>query len=254
MKSYGSIPHLPGSRTGPADTTISFGQFAIATSSSRDKHDIVIVQEKLDGSCVSVAKIDGLIVPLIRAGYRAEASVFMQHHYFAKWAMQPENYMRFHELLNESERACGEWLLQAHGTRYDLPHEPFVLFDIMTEHTRITYDQLIARAAAHNFITPNTVSVGPPVSITDAMQMVSQSKHGAIDPVEGAIWRVERNLRLYKNGKAIRRTFDFVAKYVRHDKQDGIYLPEVSGIKPIFNMPLDLVTLYNATLSNKVRL
>lgn len=44
------------------------------------------------------------------------------------------------------------------------------------------------------------------------------SGHGALDPVEGAVWRVER-----------RGGGDFLAKYVRPDKTDGCYLPEVSG-------------------------
>jgi hypothetical protein len=39
--------------------------------------------------------------------------------------------------------------------------------------------------------------------------------HGATDPVEGAIWRIERKGEV-----------DFLAKYVRHDKVDGKYFPE----------------------------
>jgi hypothetical protein len=38
-------------------------------------------------------------------------------------------------------------------------------------------------------------------------------KHGALEPIEGVMWRVERK------GKV-----DFLCKYVRPDKQDGIYL------------------------------
>ena len=48
--------------------------------------------------------------------------------------------------------------------------------------------------------------------------------HGAVDKVEGAVWRVER-----------KESFDFLAKYVRPNKSDGIYLPEVSGKEAIWN-------------------
>jgi hypothetical protein len=50
------------------------------------------------------------------------------------------------------------------------------------------------------------------------MHLLSESHYGALDPVEGAIWRIERD------GKV-----DFLVKYVRPEKIDGIYLPEVTG-------------------------
>ena len=81
-KSYGSIPHLPGSRIGPGDHKCSEGQAKIATEKKRDKHDLIIVQEKLDGSNVGIAKINDDIIPLTRAGYLANTSPFIQHQYF----------------------------------------------------------------------------------------------------------------------------------------------------------------------------
>ena len=99
---YGSIPHLPGSRTGPADRTIELGQARICLERTRDRHDLVIVLEKLDGSCVAVANLDGQIVPLMRAGYRAEDSHYEQHHLFAEWVAQHRK--RFQKLLKPGER------------------------------------------------------------------------------------------------------------------------------------------------------
>ena len=60
QKAYGHIAHLPGSRMGPGDHSCHPGQARIATERTRDRHDQVWVQEKLDGSCVSVARIEGL--------------------------------------------------------------------------------------------------------------------------------------------------------------------------------------------------
>ena len=136
-KAYGSIPHLPGSRRGPADIGLSDQQASLLTVKARDRHDHITVQEKLDGSCVSVAKIDGEIVPLIRAGYTAAGSNWTQHHYFADWVFSPENLPRFDALLHEGERCIGEWLMEAHGTIYDLSgREPFIIFDLMRDHGR----------------------------------------------------------------------------------------------------------------------
>src|SRR3546814_3813580 len=78
-KSYGSIPHLPNSRVGPADWHISEGQAAIACQSLRDGADRVIVTEKLDGSNVGIARIGDAVVPLIRAGYHASDSLHEQN-------------------------------------------------------------------------------------------------------------------------------------------------------------------------------
>ena len=115
IKAYGRIPHLPGSRRGPGDYGLDEAQARILTSKARDKHDTIIVQEKLDGSCVAIAKLAGQIVPLIRAGYLAMESHYEQHRMFAGWVF--ERWSLFETLLEEGERLCGEWLAQAHGTR-----------------------------------------------------------------------------------------------------------------------------------------
>lgn len=200
-KAYGSIPHLPGSRLGPGDYHIDGGQAIIATQKKRDRHDVVIVQEKLDGSNVAVAKLEGKMIPLTRAGYAAETSPFEQHHFFALWVQ--ENEERFYKLLKEGERVCGEWLAQAHGTRYELPHEPFVAFDLMEGTERVIYTTFAERVARQDFIVPNLLSIGDPFPVEAMLEGIKVSGHGALDDVEGGVWRVERR------GKV-----DFLAKYV----------------------------------------
>ena len=224
-KAYGHIGHLPGSRMGPADHRLHDGQGRICTERVRDRHDVVWVQEKLDGSCVSVAKIDGELVALGRAGYLASTSPFPMHHLFAEWAR--ENRSRFDPLLREGERVVGEWLAQAHGTRYDLSdREPFVAFDIMVGSERATVRELQERATAVGLRTPAILGEGP-TSIAEAMRALGTFGHyGALDPAEGCVWRVERQ------GKV-----DFLAKYVRPDKIDGSYLETQTGAGPVWNWP-----------------
>ncbi len=224
IKNYGSIPHLPNSRMGPSDHSCHEGQARIATEKARDRHDVVIIQEKLDGSNVGVAKIDGQIVPLSRAGYRAETSKYIQHHMFANWVMNPKQWKRFDRLLNDGERVVGEWLAQAHGTRYELIHEPFVAFDIMLGTERMKYDDFSLCIEGY-FPTPFTLETRHPRTVEDVMSDLGEyGRHGALDPIEGAVWRVER-----------RGTVDFLVKYVRPDKQDGKYLEAVSGGDPVWN-------------------
>lgn len=223
QKSYGSIPHLPGSRLGPGDYHISEGQARIATEKPRDRHDIIIVQEKLDGSNVAVAKIEGEILALSRAGYLAITSPYEQHHFFAKWV--EENKSRFAALLEERERISGEWLAMAHGTRYELPHEPFVAFDLITGTERTVYSEFAARVTPLDFVVPSLLHIGSSsFSVESMIKAICKSGHGALDEVEGAIWRVERR------GKV-----DFLCKYVHHHKQDGKYFAEITGQEDVWN-------------------
>jgi len=231
-KNYGHIPHLPGSRMGPADKMCHEGQAKIATIKVRDKNDEIFVQEKLDGSNVGVAKIGDTLYPLGRAGWLAGSSPYEQHRHFSNWVYK--NYARFWDVLEDGERLVGEWLMQAHGTRYELKHEPFVVFDLMIEDKRMPYDDFVARLGGV-FVMPTLLHRGGSLSIEQALSSLNvYGYHGALDPVEGAVWRVERDKPTGKKGEK-KRVVDFLVKYVRPDKVDGLYLPEQSGLDAVWN-------------------
>lgn len=223
-KAYGSIGHLPQSRLGPGDHSLPAGQATICLEQARDRHDRIIVQEKLDGSNTCVAKVGGVIHALGRAGYPASSSPYVQHHYFAVWVR--ERWALFDDLLREGERLCGEWLALAHGTLYDTTHpgfSPWIAFDLMEGDQRATVDELAARLAGSHIPTPRILSDGPPLALDSLREILEPSGHGAAS-VEGAVFRVER-----------RGQVDYLAKWVRPDKVDGCYLPEVSGREPVWH-------------------
>ena len=221
IKAYGHIGHLPGSRMGPGDHHVHEGQARICTERPRDRRDRVIVQAKLDGSCVAVARIGEDVAPLIRSGHRACSSPHEQHRLFAQWAYA--NRYTFALLLHPGERLVGEWLAQAHGTRYDLPHGPFVAFDLMRGHRRATVAEMGERVGSL-LPMPCVLHAGAPLSVASAQHLLQLPRHGELDPAEGAVWRLERDGEV-----------DFLAKWVRPDKVDGAYLPEVSGQAPVWN-------------------
>lgn len=222
-KAYGSIGHLPNSRLGPSDSSVTEGQAKICCEKTRDKHDVIVVQEKLDGSNVAVALKNNTIYPLTRAGYVADTSPFEQHHMFHRWVMERED--MFRKLLKEGERISGEWLAQAHGTLYTLHgRPPFAAFDLFTTYNdRLPYKSFIDRLQTTSIWTPALISFGASISVEEAME-VHKHKHYGADEVEGVVYRVERF------GKV-----DFLAKYVRPDKVDGKYLESVTGQPPIYN-------------------
>lgn len=222
-KAYGSIGHLSNSRRGPADFGIHEGQERICTVRARDSKDRVILTEKLDGSNVAIARVDGKIIALQRAGFLASSSPFRQHHVFADWVKMNEN--RFCD-VKDGESLHGEWLYQAHGTMYRLKDGPLVLFDAKADGERVPYDQFRYMADKADVPIAHPLSDGPPVTVDVAMQLLgTYGHHGAIDKAEGVVWRVER-----------RGVFDFMAKYVRPDKIDGKYFPEISGEQVIYNL------------------
>jgi hypothetical protein len=232
MKAYGSIPHLPESRIGPGDHHVHPGQAAIATRKTRDRHDIVLVQEKLDGSCVAVALLDGVLIPMTRSGWPALTSPYVQHQYFAQWVYTEEE--SFRAVLREGERICGEWLAQVHSTRYHIGSlGPFVAFDIIYGMTRLPYEQFLERINGY-FSLPHVLFQGRGACrVSYALDILgTYGYHGAIDVVEGCVWRVER-----------KGVVDFLCKYVRPGKIDGCYLPDVTGGEPEWNWhPSGLVT------------
>ena len=225
-KAYGSIPHLPGSRLGPADHHCHPGQEAICWTKARDRHDRIIVTEKLDGSCCAVANVGGGVVALGRAGYPSATSPYEQHRMFDAWVRA--NRDRFLASLAPGQRLVGEWLAQAHGTLYRLPHEPFVVFDLMQGKARLPHDACRDAVAKAGLSAAHVIHDGASVHLDVIHGHLEQSAHGGVGPVEGAVWRVER-----------RGQFDFLAKWVRPGKVDGSLLPEISGGDPVWNWTLE---------------
>jgi len=230
-KSYGSIPHLPNSRAGEKDFQANSGQVLIATEKARDKNDIIIVQEKVDGSNCAVAKIGQEIVALGRAGFRAETSPYEQHRLFAWWVETQRE--RFNTMLDDGERIVGEWMAQAHGTRYNLIEEPFIVFDLIRGHERTPHREFNTRVAGSLLPTPRLISCGDPISVDEVLKRLEPSGHGAIGLAEGAVWRVER-ISTGKKGEK-KQVVDYLAKYVRPEKVDGCLLPEKTGGEAVWN-------------------
>lgn len=216
-KAYGSIAHLPISKMGQGDKRVHRGQAEICLIKKRDKHDEIIVQEKLDGSCVSVYKDeDGELHTVTRAGYYAETSPYEMHHKLSDWVN--ENKKKFDELLKPGDRVIGEWMIQAHGTVYNLPHEPFVVFDIMKGTERVPFDEFMERT--NEFATPGLIHRGDSYPLCHVFYDLGKSFHGAVKP-EGVIYRVQRKGEV-----------DFLCKFVRPDFEPGKHLFNES---PVWN-------------------
>lgn len=207
-KAYGSIAHLPGSRLGIGDKLLHSGQVKIITEKFRDKEDNLYIQEKLDGSCVSIANIEGKIVPLMRSGYTAISSPHKQLHMFHDWVLN--NQKLFKHLIKPGERIVGEWLAMAHGIKYKIENDPFVAFDIMTGHTRLNYIDFHQRVYSEIKI-PFLLHDGGPQSMSKIKNLCSKSYHKG-EFSEGVVCRIERKGEV-----------DFLGKWVNPQHKCGKY-------------------------------
>jgi hypothetical protein len=115
--------------------------------------------------------------------------------------------------LPEGWRISGEWLHQAHGTIYE-PNAPFIAFDVFDgSNKRLLHDHARMLMGSCDVLGAYVISDGPGLAIEDAIARLGEfGFHGAKEQVEGAVWRVETG-----------GVFNFLAKYVRQDKEDGKY-------------------------------
>lgn len=225
-KAYATINHIPTSRLGTSERCISTGQYELFVNpDTYTPNTVIIVQEKLDGSCVCAYRQNNEIYALGRDGDLADESLTIIRRSWAEWVSNNEE--RFKAVLQEGERLCGEWLAVAHGTRYELSHEPFVAFDLFTStNIQVPYQTFSERIAAGSFIKPHVIHQGKPLALEKLLEKLgTQGFHGAVDKPEGLIFRLERNGKLA-----------FIAKYVNPDKKDGCYLPENTGKTEVWNI------------------
>ena len=225
MKAYGSTPHLLGSRLGPGDYSLQEKQCELFTGARTRKGDRLIVTEKADGSCVSVAKKNGRILALQRAGYLAETSPFALHHAFARWVALRERH--FDAMLREDERLVGEWLHTAMGTRYHIedPDRLLLGFALFDGKRRVPYDAFARRCDDFGIPRAHVLSDGPGIPIEEALRLLGPSgHHGALDGIEGAVWVLE------SQGE-----FNAITKFVTHDKIDGKYMSGVTNAPDVVN-------------------
>jgi hypothetical protein len=212
-RNYGSIAHLSTSKmTQQADKKIEEGQEAILTSKGRDWRDLIILTEKVDGSNVGVVRKGGELFSITRAGFPVNTSPYEQHHAFGRYM---KNNLELFVWLPEGWRICGEWCIVAHGTMMDISDEsPFIAFDIFdAENKRLLFIDFYSTCKKYDIPMVPILNFGQPVSIKNAIKLMGEGHYGKPEKPEGCVWRCEREGRV-----------DFLAKWVRWDKEDGKYL------------------------------
>lgn len=216
-KTYESIGHLSKSRLGPGDHSIDSITEKYFTSEVPNQQTLVVVQEKMDGSNVTVLKKDGKLHTLGRSGYPCYESDQEQHKMFHDYVLSRAD--EFYALLGEGERVVGEWMALAHGTIYSNVRDPFMPFDIFdSSNKRIPFIELTKRLGVR-FNIPFILHIGGACSIGRAERIMKKAFPGK--DYEGFVFRLE------EQGE-----FKSIAKFVRPGKEDGKYIkPDENGLR-----------------------
>ena len=215
-RNYGNIKHLTGSRMKDSGDTLM--EEAIQPFFTQQlqfsKRDKLYVTEKIDGANVGVLKRSGKLYPLMRKGYDVRTSEYSFIRQFAEFVA--DNTARFDALLANDERVCGEWMIKTHSLFYKLPHEPFVVFDIIkseAKQKRPSFSEIIERCGHQGFPTVGLVWTGGAIPIDEALQKLGGGFHGCLSAPEGLVYRYERD-----------GTFEMSAKYVSNLSVGGDYM------------------------------
>ena len=217
-RNFGNIKHLTGSRLKDSGDTIleESLQPYFTEQLQFPMRDKLYVTEKVDGANVGVYKKDGKLHPIIRKGYDVRSSEREFLRRFADFVF--DNAKRFDGLLGDDERVCGEWLIKTHSLRYELPHEPFVVFDIIrgvTKPYRQGFAKTIAQCIEYGFTTTHVIHEGGAVSVDKVLRLLGVGFHGCTTSPEGVVYRYERD-----------GSFEMAAKFVSNLDVNGDFMDD----------------------------
>jgi hypothetical protein len=227
-RNFGNIKHLTGSRLKDSGDTLM--EEAIQPFFTEKlqfaKRDKLYVTEKVDGANVGVYKKNGKLYPVMRKGYDVRTSEYEFLRRFADFV--GDNAARFDALLSDDERVCGEWMIKTHSLFYKMPHEPFVVFDIIkgiNKPVRPTFSEMAARCMAHGFTTAHLIHEGGAIGVADALRLLGDNGfHGCQTAPEGIIYRYERD-----------GAFEMSAKFVSNLSVGGDFMSDESAYNDYTN-------------------
>lgn len=226
VKPYGKIYHLRGSHLTEGDMLCTPWIEKLATKQLPDDRWLITITEKLDGRNVGVMREGEHLKGLDRAGTELTCNDALEdHRRFIGWLETEYDRFRF---LGDGELLCGEWLGQAHGTRYDLKQDgPFFPFDLFIGDRRLTCRELETRIDKA-LPLPAVLHRDGPCSVPQALDRLRDVGRTFGDHQEGCVWRIEP-------------PYDgpLLCKYVLHSHDKDRFLPHRTGQKPVWNWPVE---------------
>lgn len=198
-RNFGSIGHLSGSKMiDKSDSLLSKEEQAKYTECKRDKNDLVIITEKIDGMNAGVVKIDGLLYPINRKGYDTRImgsqhkDLEMLGNGWAQWV--DAHYWLYDQILREGERLVFEYAEWRHTLEYKFKCEPvFLLAKYNDENRRINYASLSELANEYNLVQPPLLNIGVAIPPEIILKQYPKGLAGVKGKIEGIVYNYEHN-------------------------------------------------------------
>jgi hypothetical protein len=196
---FGTIGHLSGSKLiDEKDKLLNEEEQRKFTVCKRDKNDLVIITEKIDGMNAGVAKKNGYLYPVNKQGYdvRNMGSVNKELEIlgveWAKWV--DENYPLYDKLLVEGERLVFENCIVQHTLRYNFRNDPvFLLAKYNLDGKRINYQCLTELAKSHGIQQPPLLNIGVALPAQLVINQYPKGLIGVQGQIEGIVYNYEHN-------------------------------------------------------------
>lgn len=196
---FGSIGHLKGSKLiDSKDKLLSEKEQYKYTICKRNKKDLVIITEKIDGMNAGVIKRNGLIYPINRNGYdsRTMGTVHKELQLlgieWAKWV--DSNYLKYNSILQEGERLVFENCIMQHTLKYEFKDEPvFLLAKYNSDNKKISFNELLSLARTYSIQQPPVLNIGVAISPEIIIQQYPKGIVGVKGEIEGIVYNYEHN-------------------------------------------------------------
>ena len=196
-KNFGRIKHLSNSNmTDKLDSLLSPEEQKKYTECKRDKNDIVIITEKIDGMNAGVIKKDGYLYPINKKGYdsRIMGSQFKELSVIGNgWASWVDiHYALLDLIVKEGERLVFEYAEWQHTLEYIFKCEPvFLLAKYNSDNKRINYSELINLAQKYDIVQPPLLNYGAAVPPEIIISQYPKGLAGAKRAMEGIVYNYE---------------------------------------------------------------
>lgn len=198
-RNFGLIGHLRGSKMiDKEDKLLSEEQQIKYAKRKRDKNDVIIITEKIDGMNAGIVKLNGLLYPINRKGYdvrlmgRLHKEVKLLGETWAAWV--DEHYSLYDAILDEKEHLVFENCIIQHSLKYKFKCEPvFLLAKYNSKNKKINYKNLTDLAQKNNIQQPPLLNIGIAIPPELIINQYPKGKVGVRGEIEGIVYNYEHN-------------------------------------------------------------
>jgi hypothetical protein len=198
---FGHISHLTGSKMiDNADILLDSKAQEKFTKCKRNKDDLVIITEKVDGMNAGVYKADnGLLYPINRKGYDARqmGTQYKELEFLGLvWSVWVDkHYEIYDKILEKGERLVFENCILQHTLKYNFKDtEPvFLLAKYNKDGNKVCFNDLAEIAIANNIETPPLLNIGSAIPPEIIINQYPKGKLGVSEMIEGIVYNYEHN-------------------------------------------------------------